>query len=194
MGVNGLGAEPPLTSDLAFERRWSVRLRVGTRSNALLGAIALLVVVVTASALVISFASAGGATPTTGNGLRVALLLVLAIGSVGVAAAWRLWRVLARDGHWVPASPILPSLVEDRGQLLVEKYAGQCPECGAKLRFYSRPVRWHYEPDEAGRHAVVDERAPAAECRTDRRHWWTIERRAPGSTATEPGPPTNSGR
>ncbi len=176
MGVNGLGTEPPLTSDLAFERRWSVRLRLGARSNLVLGILALLVAVVGAAALVISFAAAGNATPKTVDALRLTLLLATALGAVGVAATWRGWRVVTRDGRWVPASPILPVLVEDDGQLVIEKYSGACPECGSKLRFYNRPVRWHYEPDEAGRHAVIDERSPSAECRQDRRHWWAIAR------------------
>jgi hypothetical protein len=194
MGVNGLGTEPPLTSDLTFERRWSVRLRVGARSNVVLGILALLIAVMAAAALVISLATAGGAPPKTVDGMRLGLLLGVAIGSVGVAATWRLWRVVARDGRWVSASPILPALVEDGGQPVLEKYSGQCPECGSNLRFYNRPVRWHYERDEVGSHAVVDERSPAAECRRDLRHWWTIERQAPGPRRTAPEPPANSGR
>ena len=121
------------------------------------------------------------------------LLLVVAFGSVVVAATWRLWRVVTRDGQWVPASPILPAVVERDGRLVIEKYAGQCPECGSRLRFYNRPVRWHDEPDEAGRRPVVDERSPAAECRGDLRHWWIIDRRSPGA-ATAPERPASSDR
>ncbi|HEY2557510.1 MAG TPA: hypothetical protein VGI08_10415 [Diaminobutyricibacter sp.] len=176
MGVDGLGTEPPLTSELAFERRWSIRLRVGARSNVVLGILALLVTVVAATILAVSFAAAGMPSPTSIDGARAGLLLAVALGAVGVAAAWRLWRVVTRDGRWVPVSPILPAIVEDGGQAVIEKYAGECPECGSKLRFYNRPVRWHFEPDEAGRHAVVDERSPSAECRRDQRHWWAIGR------------------
>jgi hypothetical protein len=176
MGVDGLGTEPPLTSELVFERRWSVRLRLGARSNVVLGVLALLVAVAAATILAISLATAGIPTPTSVEGPRLGLLLAVALGSVGVAATWRLWRVVARDGRWVPASPILPAIVEDGGQAVIEKYAGDCPECGSRLRFYNRPVRWHFEPDEAGRHAVVDARSPSAECRRDRRHWWAFDR------------------
>lgn len=173
MGVDGLGTEPPLTSELAFERRWSVRLRVSARSHVWLGILGLIVSVAAATALAVSLATTPGATPANA-GVRLALLLCIVFGGLLVAATWRAWRVVARDGRWVPASPILPALVEDHGHVVIEKYAGACPECGAGLRFYNRPVRWHYEPDEAGRHAVVDARSPSAECRRDRRHWWTI--------------------
>ncbi|NEN04572.1 hypothetical protein G3T36_01675 [Diaminobutyricibacter tongyongensis] len=175
MGVDGLRSEPPLTSELAFERRWSVRLRVGARANVVVGIVALVVAVAAAVILVISFATAGGPTHTTIGSARLGLLLALALGAVGVAATWRIWRV-TRDGRWVPTSPILPALVEDGGRVVIEKYSGACPECGGRLRFYNRPVRWHYEPDEAGRRTVVDERSPSAECRRDTRHWWTIDR------------------
>ncbi|WP_426516335.1 hypothetical protein ACPPVQ_17130 [Diaminobutyricibacter sp. McL0618] len=176
MGVDGLGTEPPLTSELAFGRRWSIRLRVGARSNVIFGILALLVAVVAATILAVSFAAADLPSPTSIDGVRAGLLLAVALGAVGVAAAWRLWRVVTRDGRWLPVSPILPAIVEDGGQAVIEKYAGECPECGSKLRFYNRPVRWHFEPDEAGRHAVVDERSPSAECRRDQRHWWAIGR------------------
>ncbi len=176
MGVDGLGTEPPLTSELAFGRRWSVRLRVGARSHVVLGVLALLVAVAAATILAVSLATAGAQTPVSIDGARLWLLFAVALGTVGVAAAWRLWRVLTRDGRWVPASPMLPAIVEDGGQVVIEKYAGECPECGSRLRFYNRPVRWHFEPDEAGRRAVVDERSPSAECRRDQRHWWAIER------------------
>ena len=177
MGVDGLGTEPPLTSELAFERRWSIRLRVGARSNVVLGILALLVTVVAATILAVSFAAAGSAGPHVDRRRPSRLCFSpWALGAVGVAAAWRLWRVVTRDGRWVPVSPILPAIVEDGGQAVIEKYAGECPECGSRLRFYNRPVRWHFEPDEAGRHAVVDERSPSAECRRDQRHWWAIER------------------
>jgi hypothetical protein len=176
MGVDGLGTEPPLTSELAFERRWAVRLRVDARCTVVLGTLALLIAVVAAAILAVSFATLGRATPTSIDGVRLGLLLAVALGVAGVAATWRLWRVVTRDGRWVPASPILPAIVEDGGHVVIEKYRGDCPECGSKLRFYNRPVRWHFEPDEAGRHAVVDERSPSAECRRDPRHWWAIER------------------
>ena len=176
MGVNGIGTEPPLTSELTFGRRWSVRLRVGSRSNFVLGILAIVVALVAATALVISFTTAGSATPKTLDSVRLGLLLGVALGAVVAAAAWRVWRVVTRDGQWLPASPILPALVEDDGRLVIEKYSGDCPECGSKLRFYNRPVRWHYEPDEAGKHLVIDERSPSAECRQDSRHWWTIDR------------------
>ena len=119
MGVNGLGTEPPLTSELSFERRWSVRLRAGARVSVALGLLALVVTVVAAAALVIAFATnatsaADTATPKTIDGTRLVLLLVVALGSVVVAATWRLWRVVTRDGQWVPASPILPAVVERR--------------------------------------------------------------------------------
>ena len=168
----------------------------------MLGVLALLLAAAAATALAISFATEGPQAPKTVDGLRLVLMLGVAVGAVCAIATWRLWRVTARDGRWVPVSPILPALVEDGGRLLVEKYQGRCPECGAKLRFYNRPVRWHYEPDEAGRRVVIDERSPAAECRREVRHWWTIERRTPGPPANEPPaneppanePPANSGR
>lgn len=141
----------------------------------MVGIVALVVAVAAAVILVISFATAGGPTHTTIGSARLGLLLALALGAVGVAATWRIWRV-TRDGRWVPTSPILPALVEDGGRVVIEKYSGACPECGGRLRFYNRPVRWHYEPDEAGRRTVVDERSPSAECRRDTRHWWTIDR------------------
>ena len=194
MGVNGLGTEPPLTSDLTFERRWSVRVPMGARSSVALGILGLVIAGAAASALAVSVATSAVATPKAADGVRVGLLLGVALGAVIAAATWRAWRVVTRDGRWVPASAILPALVEDGGQVVIEKYAGDCPECGGKLRFYNRPVRWHYEPDEAGRRAVVDERSPSAECRRDLRHWWTIERPDPRRSATASGPPAGSDR
>jgi hypothetical protein len=191
MGGNGLGTEPPLTSELAFERRWSVRVPAGVRVNVVAGILALALGVAAAVALALSIAATGAATgtatfsgaPRTIDGVRLLLVVGVALGAVGAAATWRLWRVVGRDGRWVPSTPILPAVVEYDGGLVIEKYSGRCPECGTKLRFYNRPVRWHDEPDEAGRRPVIDERRPAAECRSDLRHWWTIDGRAPAAPA-----------
>ncbi len=176
MGSNRLGTEPPLESELTFQRRWSVRLRVGAGWYLALGVLALLVAVAAVAALTVSLVAAGVSTPKSADIGRLSLLLWAVIGSVAFAASWRAWRIVTRRGHWLATSSAIPALVEADGNLLIEKYSGTCSECGSNLRFYSRPIRWHQERDEAGSHTVIDERSPAAECSRDARHWWRITR------------------
>lgn len=54
--------------------------------------------------------------------------------------------------------------------------AGKCPQCGGKMRYYNKPVKWidHIEPN--GRQwRKVAERVPALECKRNPKHWVEVD-------------------
>lgn len=73
--------------------------------------------------------------------------------------------------------PVLAGITDSLGtkRLALLRLRGRCQNCGGELRFYLKPVEWHFETVDGRRKRVVDLREPAAECRKNPRHWYTLE-------------------
>ena len=113
------------------------------------------------------------------DSVQVALVVAfLAALALTVLALWAR-RIISLQRRSLTRWSFLPAVVGHSGRLHLEKYRGECSTCGAALRFYSKPVRWHEEPTEGGgTQTVVDERHAAIECRGDASHWWRLSNSA----------------
>lgn len=54
--------------------------------------------------------------------------------------------------------------------------AGNCPQCGGKMRYYSKATKWIDRIDANGkRRRNVTERVPALECKRNPKHWVEVD-------------------
>lgn len=77
-----------------------------------------------------------------------------------------------RTQHFSPLH-ILPSVTGWGGRIGLARLEGSCPTCGGSLKFYNKPIEWLTYP-QSGRKKVT-RRAPAAECKRNPDHWWTVD-------------------
>ncbi len=75
--------------------------------------------------------------------------------------------------------PLFPgwALSGDGGRITLEKiHAGECPQCGGKMRYYNKAISWRDVPDgNGGTRREVEERVPALECKRNPKHWVELD-------------------
>lgn len=105
-----------------------------------------------------------------GFGISIVLLAMLGAG---------LHRVRAQTFQPPHLSlfPALAGITDAHGikRLALIRLKGMCRICGGSLRFYNKPIEWHFEDVNGRRKRIVDRREPAAECKKNPKHWYTLE-------------------
>lgn len=63
------------------------------------------------------------------------------------------------------------------GRLILEKVRiDGCPQCGGKMKYYNKPVKWNEIPRNDGSIKIkVTERSPALECKRNSKHWYEVD-------------------
>ena len=110
--------------------------------------------------------------PGLGQNLWVWVLMPVVFMLVLVMSLHRLVKLQLRK-------PLFPgwALSGTGRRVTLEKIrAGDCPQCGGRMRYYSKATAWdNYIYKNGSKRRKVTERVPALECKRNPKHWFPVD-------------------